>query len=47
MVENDYIVLKWGTLKSWKITSKEGKKLLEKYCKLGNCISAIAHNMIL
>jgi hypothetical protein len=25
--KRDYIVLKWGSLKRWRVTSKEGKKL--------------------
>lgn len=39
--EKDYIELKWGTLKAWRITSEEGKKLLEEYCKGGHCFSVI------
>jgi hypothetical protein len=41
--EKEYITLKWGSLKSWNITSKKGLKLLEAYCKEGHCISAIMH----
>ena len=39
--ENDYITLKWGTLKSWKISSNEGRALFKKYCELGASFSAI------
>lgn len=37
----DYITLKWGTLKSWKVTSDEGKALLKKYEELGSSFSAM------
>ena len=38
----DYIILKWGTLKGWKITSNRGKKLFKKYCDLGASMSAMS-----
>ncbi len=38
----DYITLKWGTLKSWKLTSKKGLELLKKYNKIGSSFSAIS-----
>lgn len=38
---DEYITLKWGTLKSWNITSAEGKLLLEKYYELGAAFSAM------
>jgi hypothetical protein len=41
MAEQDYITLKWGTLKSWNITSTEGKALLKRYIELCNSISAM------
>jgi lambda repressor-like predicted transcriptional regulator len=41
MAEQDYITLKWGTLKSWNVTSAEGRALLKKYGELGNFMSAI------
>ena len=37
----DYITLKWGTLKSWNITSEKGKKLLQEYREIGFCFSAM------
>lgn len=37
----DYLTLKWGTLKSWSFTSKNGKHLLEEYFKIGSCASAM------
>jgi len=38
---DDHILLKWGTLKSWNLHSKKGKKLLEKYNSLGSSMSAM------
>lgn len=40
MTNDEYIDLKWGTLKSWRITSEEGRALLEKYFGLGSSLSA-------
>lgn len=37
----DHLTLKWGTLKSWKLTSDKGKELLEKYFALGTSESAM------
>ena len=39
--QEDYVTLKWGTLKSWRITSEEGMLMIEKYFELGNSASAI------
>jgi len=39
--EKDYVTLKWGTLKSWHITSEEGKKLLSKYSEIGSSFSCM------
>jgi hypothetical protein len=39
----NYLTLKWGTLKSWDFTgSEKGKKLLKEYNKIGSSISAMA-----
>jgi len=40
----DYITLKWGTLKSWKLTSEKGIDLLKKYYELGASYSAMAQH---
>jgi hypothetical protein len=40
-LKEDYITLKWGTLKSWKLTSKKGEKLIKKYNALGSSFSAM------
>ncbi len=37
----DHLWFKWGTLKSWKLTSEKGKTLLQKYFDLGTSASAI------
>jgi len=36
----DYITLKWGTLKSWKLTSDRGYELLKQYHDLGMSMGA-------
>lgn len=40
--EEDYILLKWGTLKGWKVSSKESVALLERYDNLGASLSCMA-----
>jgi len=40
--KQDYVTLKWGTLKAWRFTSKKGKELFKKYCDLGSSLSAMA-----
>lgn len=40
-MSEEYITLKWGTLKSWNITSEEGRALLKRYGELGCSISAM------
>ena len=42
MTNEDHIVLKWGTLKEWKLTSKKGKELLREYIEIGASLSAMA-----
>jgi hypothetical protein len=37
----DHITLKWGTLKSWHLTSERGKRLLRQYHELGSSASAM------
>ena len=41
-VSEDYLSLKWGTLKGWKLTSEKGKELLKKYHEIGSSFSAMA-----
>jgi len=33
--KEDYLVLKWGTLKEWNFHSKKAKSLLKEYSKIG------------
>jgi hypothetical protein len=40
----NYLTLKWGTLKSWHFDSKNGKKLLKEYSKIGSSFSAMAQH---
>ena len=42
MTTDDYLTLKWGTLKSWNLTSDKGRELLKRYVDLGASISAMA-----
>jgi len=37
----DYISLKWGTLKGWRIHSEEQRALLTRYVELGSSMSAM------
>lgn len=37
----DHILLKWGTLKSWNLTSEHGRELLKQYFALGSSASAM------
>lgn len=43
-MEDEYISLKWGTLKAWKITSAKGLELMKKYHELGSTYSAMQQN---
>lgn len=40
-MEADYISLKWGTLKGWRIHTKEQRALLTRYLELGSSMSAM------
>jgi hypothetical protein len=39
--KKDYIDLKWGTLKTWHITSEKGRELLKEYYEIGSDMSAM------
>jgi NACalpha-BTF3-like transcription factor len=42
IIENpDYITLKWGTIKSWKLTDDTAFELLKRYINLGMSFSAM------
>ena len=43
-MENEYISLKWGTLKAWKITSAKGLELMKRYHDLGSTYSSMQQN---
>lgn len=43
-MSDDYITLKWGTLKSWNLTSDHGRELLKQYVELGSSLSAMAQH---
>jgi hypothetical protein len=38
---DDYLLLKWGTLKGWNFTSERGIDLLKQYSALGSSASAM------
>lgn len=40
----DHLLFKWGTLKSWKLTSEKGQALLKKYFDMGSSASAITQH---
>ena len=40
-MSEDYLTLKWGTLKSWNLTSEKGKEMLERYVAIGSSASAM------
>jgi hypothetical protein len=43
MENQNYLTLKWGTLKSWYFTNLEkGKELLKEYLEIGSSFSAMA-----
>ena len=44
MKTEDYISLKWGTLKAWNLHSKKGLELMNKYHELGTSMSAMTQN---
>ena len=39
---SDYLILKWGTLKGWRLSSVRGQELLRQYHALGASMSAMA-----
>lgn len=40
-MNDEYLTLKWGTLKAWNFNSDKGKKLLQEYFEIGMSGSAI------
>ena len=41
MKTEDYLSLKWGTLKAWNMTSERGQALVDRYFALGSSPSAM------
>ena len=41
MRTEDYLSLKWGTLKAWNMTSEKGQALVERYFELGSSLNAM------
>ena len=41
MQTEDYLILKWRTLKAWNLTSERGRELLKRYFALGSSLSAM------
>lgn len=41
-MDDDYIVLKWGTVKGWKFNSATSREILQKYADIGTSLSAMA-----
>ena len=44
MQTEDYISLKWHTLKAWHLTSERGRELLNRYFALGSSLSAMTQH---
>ena len=43
-MSEEYLTLKWGSLKSWNFNSDEAKALLHQWFDIGSCASAIMHH---
>lgn len=41
MTSNDLLLLKWGTIKGWNLTSEKSKELLQKYLDIGASMSCM------
>lgn len=41
---DDHLTLKWGTLKSWKLSSARARELLREYIEAGSSMSAMLQN---
>jgi hypothetical protein len=42
--EGDYIELKWGTLKAWRLSNPALDPLIEEYNKIGHSVSAMTQH---
>lgn len=43
-MSEDYLTLKWGTLKAWKLSSDRARELLQRYHEIGASMSAMLQN---
>jgi hypothetical protein len=43
-IEEDYLTLKWGTLKGWHFHGEKALKLLQEYSNIGSSMSAMAQH---
>ncbi len=41
MPEQDFLTIKWGTLKEWHLHSEKGRELVKKYFDIGSSLSAM------
>jgi hypothetical protein len=44
MDDEEFISLKWGTLKAWNIKSDKGRELLKRYGELGYSLGAMSQH---
>ncbi len=43
-MSEEYLTLKWGSLKSWNFESEQARELLEKWSDIGVSMSAMCHH---
>ena len=43
-MSDEYLTLKWGTLKSWNFESEQAREILQKWGSLGYSMSAAMHH---
>ena len=43
-MNEEYLSLKWGTLKGWNFTSEKGKELFKKYTDIGMSFGAMSQD---
>ena len=43
-MRDEYLTLKWGSLKSWNFESEQAIELLQKWADIGHSLSAMAHH---
>jgi len=40
----EHLLLKWGTLKGWRLESDKSREIMKRYVDLGACVSAMAQD---